>query len=174
MSVNCLEAECVGRSIQDSLDGVSLKEATVKRSAQATTLSILKPSVKIGNEKVVIDPMILFSRLVVLLQRHDGITRFFAYELAVVPMSLFKDNMMHKPSKSALAKALDQRQTKGASFSVESDNEFGEDKEKNDSDVEENIFEILEDTGINKKDTPSDTSSINYVVDGGYLLHIVE
>ena len=55
-------------------------------------------------------------------------------------MSLFKDNMMHKPSKSALAKALDQRQTKDASFSIESDNESGEDKEKNDSDVEENIF----------------------------------
>ena len=89
-------------------------------------------------------------------------------------MSLFKDNMMHKPSKSALAKALDQRQTKDASFSIESDNESGEDKEKNDSDVEENIFEILEDTGSNKKDTPSDNSNINYVVDGGYLLHIVE
>ena len=41
-SVNCLEAECVGRSIQDSLDEVSLKEATVKQSAQATTLSSLK------------------------------------------------------------------------------------------------------------------------------------
>ena len=74
-SVNCDEAECVGRSTQDSLDGVSLKEATVKRSTQATTLRILKPSVKIGNEKVILDPMILFSRLVVLLQRHDDITR---------------------------------------------------------------------------------------------------
>ena len=74
-SVSCDEAECVGRSIQDSLDGVSLKEATVKRSTQATTLSILKPSVKIGNEKVILDPMILFSHLVVLLQRHGDITR---------------------------------------------------------------------------------------------------
>ena len=108
-SVNWDEAECVGRSIQDSLDGVSLKEATVKRSAQATALSSLKPSVKIGNEKVIIDPMILFSRLVVLLQRHDDITKFFVYELAVVPMFLLKDNMMRKPSISALAKALDQR-----------------------------------------------------------------
>ena len=33
--VNCNEAECVGRSTQDSLDGVSLKEATVKRFAHA-------------------------------------------------------------------------------------------------------------------------------------------
>ena len=157
-SVNCDEAECVGRSIQDSLDGVSLKEATDKRSAPATTLSSLKPSVKTRNEKVVIDPMILFSRLVVLLQRHDDVTRFFAYELAVIPMSLFKDNIMRKPSKSALAKALDQRQTKDpskpdGSFWMESENEFGEDKEENDSDVGKNIYEILEDTGINKKDT---------------------
>ena len=177
-SVICDEAECVGRSIQDSLDGVSLKEATDKRSAPATTLSSLKPSVKTGNEKVVIDPMILFSRLVVLLQRHDDVTRFFAYELAVVPMSLFKDNIMRKPSKSALAKALDQRQTKDpskpdGSFWMESENEFGEDKEENYSDVGKNIYEILEDTGINKKNTTLETSKINYVVDGAYLLHRV-
>ena len=121
------------RFIQDNLDGVLLKEAIVKRPAQATTLSSLKPSVKIGNKKAVIAPMILFSCLVVLKQRHDEITRFYAYEFAVVPMSLFKDNMMRKPSKLALAKALDQRQTKDASkadgsFSMESENEFGEDK----------------------------------------------
>ena len=64
-SVNCDEAECVGRSIQDGLNGVSLKEATVKGSTQATTLSILKPSVKIGNEKMVTDSMVLFSHLAV-------------------------------------------------------------------------------------------------------------
>ena len=177
-SVHCDEAECVGRLIQDSLDGLSLKEAPVKRSTQATSLSSLKPSVKIGNEKVVIDPMILFSCLVVLLQRNDEITRFFAYEFAVVPISLFKDNMICNPSKSALAKALDKRQTKEASkpdvsFSMESENEFGKDKEENDSDVEQNVFQILGDIGINKKDTTSDTSNLNYVVDGSYLLHRV-
>ena len=103
--------------------------------------------------------MILFSCLVVLMQRHDEIARFFAYELAVVPMSLFKDNMMCKPSKLTLVKALDQKQTKDASkaegsFSMESENEFGEDKEENDADVEKHIFEILEDTGISKKRYP--------------------
>ena len=41
---------------------------------------------------------------------------------------------MHKPSKLAFAKALDQRQTKDASkpdgsFSIESENEFGKHKE---------------------------------------------
>ena len=64
--------------------------------------------------------------------------------------------MMQKPSKSALAKALDKRQTKDSSkpdgiFSMESESEFGKYKEENDSDVEENVFEIVEDTGINKK-----------------------
>ena len=57
---------------------------------------------------------------------------------------------------------------------MESGNGFGEDKEEGDSDVAEDIFEILEDTGINKKDTTSGTSNINYFVDGGYLLHRVE
>ena len=83
---------------------------------------------------------------------------------------------MCKLSKSILAKAIDQTQAKDASkpdgsFSMESKNKFGKDKEENDSDVEENIFEILENTGIIKKDTISDTSHINCIVDGGYLLH---
>ena len=56
---------------------------------------------------------------------------------------------------------------------MESKNEFGEDKEENDSDVEENIFEILEDTEIDRKDATSDTSNANYVVNSGYLLHRV-
>ena len=85
---------------------------------------------------------------------------------------------MWKPSKSALGNALDQRQMKDASkpngsFSMESENELGKDNEENDAHVEENIFEILEDNGINKKDITSNTSNINYVVDGGYLLHSV-
>ena len=71
-------------------------------------------------------------------------------------MSLFKGNMMRKPSKLALAKALHQRQTKDAlkadgSFSMKSENEYGEDKEENDAGVEQHIFEILEDTGVSKK-----------------------
>ena len=87
-TLNCDDAECVGNSIQESLDGISLGESTIKPSTQAVTLRSLKPSIKIENE-VVIDPMILFSRMVVLLQRHDNIRSFFAYELSVVPMSMF-------------------------------------------------------------------------------------
>ena len=57
-------------------------------------------------------------------------------------MSLLKDRMKCKPSKSAFAKALDQKSSKpDGSFSMESKDEFGEDKEENDSDVEENIFD---------------------------------
>ena len=93
-------------------------------------------------------------------------------------MSLLKENMTLKPPKAAVGKALNQRQIKDASkpdgiFSMESENDFGEDKEENDSDVEENIFEIIEDARIIKKYTTLDTSNINYVVDGGYHLHIV-
>ena len=51
--------------------------------------------------------MVLFSRLILLMQRNNDITNYFAYELAPVPTSLFKDNMMRKPTKSALAKGLD-------------------------------------------------------------------
>ena len=64
---------------------------------------------KIKNDDVIIDPLLLFSRLIVLIQRTSDICRNFAYELAPVPTALFKDNMMRKPSKSSLAKALDKK-----------------------------------------------------------------
>ena len=72
-SVTSDDAESIGMCIQRSLDNVSLSEASVKRSQQAVTLASLKPSVKVGNQQVVIDPMVLFSRLIVLLQRNDDI-----------------------------------------------------------------------------------------------------
>ena len=59
------------------------------------------------NQTVVTDPMVLFSRLVVLIQRTKDISSYFAYELAPVPTTFFKDSMMRKLNKSSLAKGLD-------------------------------------------------------------------
>ena len=65
----------------------------------------MKPSVAIGNDRVVI----LFSILTVLIQRTNGVCGYFTYELAPAPTSLFNDSLMQKPSKSVLAKALDKK-----------------------------------------------------------------
>ena len=65
--VICDDAENIGRIIQQSMDNVALSVASIKRSHEAVTLASLKPSVKLGNQTVMLDPMVLFSCLVVLM-----------------------------------------------------------------------------------------------------------
>ena len=64
------------------------------------------PGVKVDKKQVNINPTILFSRLIAIMQREDEISSYFEYELTVIPTSIFKDNMMHKTAKSQLVKAL--------------------------------------------------------------------
>ena len=106
---NCDNAEAIGMAIQEKLDNISLHAACIKKSDLAVTLNFINPTLTIGDDKVVIDSLILFSRLIVLMQRDHDVSSFFEYELSVIPTSLFKDNIMRKPSKSSLAKALDTR-----------------------------------------------------------------
>ena len=92
--ITCDDAENIGRIIQQSMDNVALSDASIKRLQQAIPLSSLKPSVKVGNQTIVINPMALFSRLVVLMRSINDISSCFAYELAPDPTAIFKDNMM--------------------------------------------------------------------------------
>ena len=71
--ITCEDAENIGSIIQQSLDNVALNDASIKRLQQTITLATLKPSVKVGNETYVIDPIVLFSRLVALINRTNDI-----------------------------------------------------------------------------------------------------
>ena len=64
--------------------------------------------VKIDKEKVNVDPLLLFSRLVVLVEREEGMKRYFRYELTSIPTSLFENGMMRKASKSNLERSIKQ------------------------------------------------------------------
>ena len=65
--------------------------------------------IQFRNDHVVIDPIALFPRLIALIQHTNDICGYFAYELPPAPTSLFKGSVVQKPSKSALAKALDKK-----------------------------------------------------------------
>ena len=71
--VNCDEAEKNGQAIQDQLDGISITEATIKKEDQIKTLELLKTAVEIDKEKTHVDPMLLFSRSPVLIEREEEI-----------------------------------------------------------------------------------------------------
>ena len=85
---------------------ISVTEGSIKRSQQVRSLNHLLPGLKVDKKQVYINPTILFSRLIAIIQREEEISPYFDYELTVIPTSLFKDNTMRKTPKSQLATAV--------------------------------------------------------------------
>ena len=79
--INCDTAENIGQEIQNKLGGVPFTEAKIKRNDQIRTLEILKVGVQIGKENVNVDPLLLFSRLLILVEREKDVKSYFIYEL---------------------------------------------------------------------------------------------
>ena len=59
-------------------------------------------TVKVHKEEVPIDPILLFQRMTITKVFEDEIEKFFVYELAPYPLSLFDAAGMRKTTKSAL------------------------------------------------------------------------
>ena len=53
-----------------------------------------------------VDASVLFSRLIIVLQRQTDIQPLFSHELTALPSAFFKDKLMRKADKSVLAKHL--------------------------------------------------------------------
>ena len=67
--LTCDKAEEIGASIHKRLDWKAYAECSIKRTDQITNLQSLYSNVNIGTEKVSIDPLMLFLRLIVLVER---------------------------------------------------------------------------------------------------------
>lgn len=76
--INCDEAEKVSQPFQDQLDGISFAEAKVKKKDQMKTLGVLKMVVEVDTEKVHVDPLLLFSMLLVPIERGRGDAQLFS------------------------------------------------------------------------------------------------
>ena len=75
------------------------------------------------------------------MQRDDDVS-----SLSAIPTSLFKDNMMQKPSKSSLAKALDTRLlklTNQCDDKLDGDDE-NESEEENNYDIDDAVSSLVE------------------------------
>jgi 5'-3' exonuclease len=81
-------------------------DTVLKKADRARTLAQVSGKVISGDKKLPIDSTILFSRILVILQRSPDIEHFFSYELTAVPASLFKDVSLRKANKALLAKEM--------------------------------------------------------------------
>jgi len=105
-NVNCDQTEQIGAKIHLQLDNVSIVDASIKRSDQVRPLEYLQPGIQIEKKKININPNLLFSRLIAVVQREEDMAPFFNYELTTIPTSLFKDNYLRKTDKAQLSNAL--------------------------------------------------------------------
>ena len=97
----------IGEEIQKSLDGQTLQTAIIKKKSMAKNLESLKSGVVIEEEIIYINPMVMFARLLLILQRESDPAPYFSYELTPVPIALFNVNTsMRKANKALLMKAL--------------------------------------------------------------------
>ena len=61
---------------------------------------------EIDKEKIHVDLVLPFLKLLALIEREEEIREYFRFELTAFPTSLFQNGMMRKANKSKLAKAL--------------------------------------------------------------------
>ena len=104
-AINCHNAEEVGRGMQEEIDCKCFTDATIKTSKKMKTLLSLTKGIEVGNQIIYVNPLILFMRLIVLVERSENTVNYFAYELTPFP-TLFQDNFMRHPDKSDLMHAL--------------------------------------------------------------------
>ena len=101
-SLNCEEAENVGKLIHSSIDEKDFGNITVRRNDKVRTLVCLKKPVDIKGEEVHIKPIILFSRLSLQVQNEEERVGYFENPLTAEPAPLFLDGRMRKSDKSIL------------------------------------------------------------------------
>lgn len=73
--INCDQTEEVRRSIQSKINNVCVTNAVIKQSEKVRTLDCLKNVVKINNDSVQVNPILLFTRLIALVE--GGENMFF-------------------------------------------------------------------------------------------------
>ena len=104
--VKCDQTEQVRAKIHKQLDKMHVKDASIKRNDQVQSLDHLYPDIQVDKQKVHINPTLLFSRLIAIVQREKDMAPFFNYEFTTIPTSLFKDNSLQKTDKAQLARDL--------------------------------------------------------------------
>ena len=72
--INCDNAENVGIQIQKKLDGVCFEEMLIKRNDQTCSLASFQDCLKVDNQKVQINSLVLFGHLTTLTQRQNQST----------------------------------------------------------------------------------------------------
>ena len=104
--INVVKACSIGEQILKQMTGKTVKDHTFKMKEQAQIMD--SKVIECGQDKVHIDPQLLFQRLVIVAKGStEDMASIFRYELSVFPMALFESSgLMRKANKPVLADAI--------------------------------------------------------------------
>ena len=100
--INCHKAREVGIASMSKIIGLTFNNIKLKHADKELPLLTMSSTVKVHDEKVPIDPVLLFQRMSITKSFEDEHEKFFTYELAPYPLSLFDEMGMRKTQKSAI------------------------------------------------------------------------
>ncbi|CAH1099224.1 unnamed protein product [Psylliodes chrysocephalus] len=100
--INCYKARVVGLNSMTKLTGLTFNNIKLKRADKVVPLLAMSSIIKVHDEKVPIDPVLLFQRMSITAAFQDEIEKYFKYELAPYPLSLFDEIGIRKTQKSAI------------------------------------------------------------------------
>ncbi|XP_044579087.1 uncharacterized protein LOC123261518 [Cotesia glomerata] len=100
--INCYKAREVGLASMAKMTGLTFNNIKLKRADKVVPLLAMTSSIKVHEEKVPIDPVLLFQRMSITAAFQDKIEKYFEYELAPYLLSLFDDIGMRKTQKSTI------------------------------------------------------------------------
>ncbi|GBN69821.1 hypothetical protein AVEN_121510-1 [Araneus ventricosus] len=100
--INCHNAREVGITSMTRMFAQTFNNIKLKRVDKVLPLLTISSAIKVHDEKVPIDPVLLFQRMSITKSFEDELQAFFKYELAPYPLSLFDAIGMRKTQKSAI------------------------------------------------------------------------
>ncbi|KAI4478910.1 hypothetical protein M0802_014479 [Mischocyttarus mexicanus] len=98
-NVNCHNALEIGTQLMQNISENNFNELKFLRKNKVISLQSMN-TVKIGNEEIDINPMLILQRISVAIESKTDLKNYFTYELAPYPLSIFNSNVMRKTQKS--------------------------------------------------------------------------
>lgn len=106
--INFHEAFEIGINSMKKINNLNFKELRLKRSDKCLPLITMSSNIKVDNEIVPIDPLLIFQRISIMKKSQDELQNYMKYELAPYPISIFDETGMRKNKKSGLYKIFSQ------------------------------------------------------------------
>ncbi|KYN50525.1 hypothetical protein ALC57_00165 [Trachymyrmex cornetzi] len=99
-SINCHQAAEVGTQLLHNTIGKSFASLKSVKKNRVQTLRSVHTYVKVHDEKIEINPLLIFQRIALNIKTKTDMKQYLKYELAPMPLSIFDDSGMRKTQKS--------------------------------------------------------------------------